>query len=507
MVALSPDEFTSRLLASGLAEAVHVDQARAELGRGEVTTENLIRVLQRREILTTLQVEKLLKGDRVGYFYGKYKVLYLLGAGTFARVYRASKRGTNDVVALKILRKRYRDDIAQLDQFLREGRMGLKLRHPNIVNILEVNPDVHNPFMVMEFVEGQTLRELIRNRAQNDGDDPMAGRLKIDEALKLFQDIVAGLSYAFTQGITHRDLKMSNVLVTSTGRAKLVDFGLAALADPKNDREVSDTPNARAIDYAALERGTGVRNGDPRSDLYFAGVMLYHMLTGKSPLTEAFDRSQRLNVSRFTQVPPIQSIDPSLPPYVTALVSRSMEFEPEKRYQAAAEMLADTKQAIERHEKGDFGQRRMPLPGSSGPISADIEGSGRTVMVIESKLELQETFRERLKSKGYRVLVFSDPSRALARFVPGEQPPADCVVFCAPDLGTLALQAFNRFASDEHTTHIPAILLVDRQQEFVIRQAKMAPHRMMLEMPLKVRELRAALLRLLGSPVRDGSIV
>ncbi len=488
MANLTPEEFCSRVLGAGLAEPAQLDRAMAELGKTEITTDGLVRVLQRQEILTTLQVEKILKGDRVGYFYGKYKVLYLIGAGSFARVFRCENTQTKETIALKVLRKRYRDDMAQLEQFLREGRMGLKLRHPNIVSIFEVVPDKHNPYMTMEFVEGQTLRELIKIR----------GKLPADVALKLIQDIVAGLSYAITQGVTHRDLKMSNVLVTSTGRAKLVDFGLAALADPKNDREVLDTPNARAIDYAALERGTNVRNGDPRSDLYFAGVMLYHMLIGKSPLTEAFDRAQRLNVSRFQEVPLIQSVDPEIPNVVAALVTKSMEYEPTARYQSAAEFLADIKSTSDRLERGETSSRRELNQTLAGLPPPDIEGNGRTVMVIESKADLQETFRERLKSKGYRVLVFSDPARALARFQPGDSPPADCVVFCAPELGTLALQAFNRFASDEHTANIPAILLVDRQQEFVIRQAKMAPHRLMLEMPLKVRELRAALLHLLA---------
>ncbi len=115
----------------------------------------------------------------------------------------------------------------------------------------------------------------------------------------------------------------------------------------------------------------------------------------------------------------------------------------------------------------------------------------------KSKMEFQDLIREKLKKRGYRVLVISDPDRALARFSPDEEPPADCVLFSAPELSGAALDAYNQFGTDTHTADIPAILLVDRKQQFIIRNAKGGPKRIMLAMPLKVRELRTALLRLL----------
>ncbi len=274
--------FADRIADLGLAERRDVDHAIGELGVGDHTLDEMVRVMQRRGVVTTLQTEKILKGDRVGYFYGDYKVLYLIGAGTFARVYRAEKKGdtSGDIYAVKILRKRFRDEVKELEQFLREGSMGLKLRHPHIVSIVDVIPDVRNPLLVMEFVEGQTLRELVRIR----------GKLPADLALRLMYEIASGLAYAASLGIAHRDLKLSNVLISSDGKAKLVDFGLAALSDRNNPEKMADCPNARAIDYAALERGTGVRKDDPRSDVYFAGNMLYHMLAGTPALTETRDR-------------------------------------------------------------------------------------------------------------------------------------------------------------------------------------------------------------------------
>ena len=295
MVDFTPNQLSQRIVELGLLEPIEVEQAWSDIGSLEGSCDDLIRVLQRKELLTNLQVDRLLKGERTGYFYGHWKVLYLIGAGTFARVYRSVHRETGRVAAVKVLRKRHRSEPVQVEQFLREASVGMQLRHPNIVAIHEVDSDPRSPFMVMEFVEGQTMRELVKIRT----------KLDPKTSVQLMADVANGLAYAATQGVTHRDMKLSNVLVTSQGKAKLVDFGLAALADTSNEAALADCPSARAIDYAALERGTGVRKDDPRSDLYFFGSMLYHILTGHSPLTETRDRMARLNVSRFREVPHI----------------------------------------------------------------------------------------------------------------------------------------------------------------------------------------------------------
>lgn len=485
----TPETFAQRVQQLGLAEQREIDLARAELGSGDITVDELVRSMLRNGLLTTLQLDKIMRGESTGFFFGEYKLLYLIGAGTFARVYRVSKGSSQEVFALKVLRKRFRDEVAQLDQFLREGRMGLRLRHPNIVSIIEVVPDVRNPFMVMEFVEGQTLRELVNIRKTLDA----------MTALRLLHDVAAGLAYAATLGISHRDMKMSNVLVSSDGKAKLVDFGLAALADRNNPDQIADCPNARAIDYAALERGTGVRKDDPRSDIYFAGCMLYHMLSGKSPLTETRDRMARLNVTRFSEVPPIHQIIKDIPPPAAQVVAKSMEFDPEKRIQSAALLQAEIKAAMERLASGKH--QRISETGEyqdDGELPTN-EGEGRTIMLVESKIELQNAIREPLKKRGYRVLVISDPQRALKRFDPNEDPPADCVVFSAHELGNQALDAFNKFATDEHTATIPAVLLVGQQQQFIVGRAKMDTHRRMLSMPLKVKQLRQMIRSLLAS--------
>ena len=487
----TPLTLTQRCVDLELATSVQIDRIWGELRTQQVSLEEVKSILLRKGIVTNYQLDRLLTGERLGFFYGPYKVLYMIGAGTFARVFRAVHRETGKIVAVKVLRRRHRDQMVQIEQFLREGRMGLELRHPNIVTIYDIVNDPRAPYLVMEFVEGETLREILKIRGKF---DPM-------ESLKIMHDICSGLDYAFQKGVTHRDLKLSNVLVHSSGRCKLVDFGLAALADTSSPEAIADCPNARAIDYAALERGTAVRKGDHRSDIFFVGCIFYTIVSGRPPLLETRDRLMRLNVTRFTEIPPLGSVAPGLPESILAIAGKAMEFSPEKRYQAPGQILADIETAIKRLQREidnpeGAGGHAGGIDGSIQEVEDILEGQGKTVMVVENRMELQDLLRDKLKKRGYRVLVYGDPDRALAKFFPGEPPIADCLILCATDLGNHALDAFNQFTTDEHTKQLPAILLVDPKQQHIVRGAKTSDRHVLIPMPLKVRELREALVHL-----------
>jgi serine/threonine-protein kinase len=317
---LTCEQLTQRLQDTGLLDSRQIEAIWADLGTREITIDQLTSLLLRKDFLTNYQLERLIKGERTGYFYGTYKVLYLVGTGTFARVYRAVNVETGRIVAVKALRKRFREDKSMTEQFVREGKIGMKLRHPGIVPIYEVLEHPSSA-LVMEFVEGSNLREFFKVRK----------KLSPLEAMRVANDLLGGLDHAFHQGLMHRDLKMSNVLITSRGRAKLVDFGLAGQQVGGNPRDVEET-NPRTIDYAALERASGVKNNDPRSDLFFVGVIIYNLLTGVSPIGESKERVARMSSARFHNIKPITGLEPSLPGRLAAFVMQSIELNPERRY-------------------------------------------------------------------------------------------------------------------------------------------------------------------------------
>ena len=194
-------------------------------------------------------------------------------------------------------------------------------------------------------------------------------------------------------------------------------------------------PNTRTIDYAALERATGVRKDDTRSDIYFLGCIFYHMLTGQPPLVETRDRLQRLNKQRFLDVVPIQKLNRSCRASVTIVANKAIMFDPDRRYQTPLAMLNDLRSvakrlagaASETDEAAESGNSDGQRDASTDFGSAD---AGRSVMVVESDVKTQDIFRKSFKQAGYRVFVTADPGRAAGRFRQ-DSSVADCIVFSA----------------------------------------------------------------------------
>jgi serine/threonine-protein kinase len=297
-------------------------------------------------------------------------------------------------------------------------------------------------------------------------------------------------------------MKLSNVLITSLGQAKLVDFGLATISE-ENDKLLTAAPNARSIDYVALERGTNVRKNDHRSDIYFAGCIFYHMLTGVAPLLETRDRLQRMNITRFQEIKPIGSLNPDVPMGIQSIIAKSMALNPKDRYQEPEEMLLELKRArivLDKGEDGSSAAEGDPAESSAKAESvlSEAEGLGKTVLFVESNMELQDVFREQLKKRGYRVLIVSDPVRAIQR-IEDDIRLADCAVFSTQDLGADAVSAFNQLGQLEHTRDIPAVLLVDRRWTSLVESADVNDHRVLMPMPLQVKRLRQKLLELIGT--------
>src|SRR5262245_37284672 len=342
-----------------------------ELGTRTGPADPLLRALERKGYLTPWQGSKLLKGDTDGYFLGGYRVLYRIAAGSFGRVYRADNPRTGEIVAIKVLRKRWAEDQRKIELFEREGKVGLSMQHPNIVRILAVNrdPSTAQYYIVMEFVEGDNLRDFLAIRK----------KLEPKEALRLLEETATGLAHALSLGLTHRDLKPTNVLISaSTKTAKLVDFGLAELAG--GAREVGGEID-RTVDYAGLEKATGVKAGDPRSDIYFLGTTFHEMVTGRPLLSVTRDARARMNRHRFEIEAQLGRVDPDLPPPIHSLIHRMVAFDPTSRFQNY-EQLLDAIQQVRSEVEG-----RGTAAAAAGP---------KTVFVVESNPKFQDGFREKL---------------------------------------------------------------------------------------------------------------
>ena len=471
MSELTPEQLAQRAQDLGL-----IDRRQFETVLSAVGTDFGVAEVQRellgRGFLTNYQFDRLARGEKAGFFYGDYKVLYLVGTGSFARVYRASHRETDQVVALKVLRSRYSESPVQTEQFLREGRMGAELRHPNIVPIFEVFSKKKLHFLVMEFVEGQNLRDFVQVRR----------KLSVPDAVSITTDITAGLAYAAEKGITHRDMKLSNALIASNGRAQIVDFGLAAatVADDSGD----DLTNPRTIDYAGLEKATGCRKDDPRSDIFFNGCMFYQMLCGESPIPFG-DRMARMNNSRFSNIKPIMEVDASIPGVIAKVVSRAIKLAVDERYQTQREMLTDLKMIGQLIRQGKLDKADASIVTPTGPP--------KNVMIVESSQEMQDVFRARFKKEGWRALVMRNPSLAQRRF-DGDPDVADVVIFSCIGLGRDGIDACNEFAKATGTSRVPSILLLDKHQDGWEGEAELSvDHRLSLQMPVKMRQLREAI--------------
>jgi serine/threonine-protein kinase len=485
------EQLAQRALDVNVLDDAQLQTVWSELGSTTAPLVAFQQVLLRRGLLTQYQLERLMRTDsRAGFFYGDYKVLYFVGAGTFARVFRAVHKTTGTMYAVKVLRnslsdprgtnpKTNRSNRPVIELFRREGEIGSKLKHPNIVEIHEVYSHALTHYIVMEFVEGRNLREFYRAKRRF---DPL-------EAAHIMEGVMAGLKYALEQGITHRDLKMSNVLLSSAGEPKLVDFGLAGLQGA--EEEVAEGMSRRTVLYAGLERATGCKMDDPKSDIFFAGTIFYQMLSGAPALAEARDRAQQAGKALYRDIRPILDLVPKLPLPLTLVVNKALEFDPERRYQTPGDMLVDLKLAIKRIKAAKEGGR-APEAELHSQEGLDEQGQPRKLMIVENDVKMQDMLRDLFKKNGYRVLVLSDPERALSRFM-DDYHAADAILFTTSSSGRAALEMFNRFGQENATRDLPAVLLLDQVHSDWDQEAKLAEHRAIAKMPLKMRELRETL--------------
>jgi serine/threonine-protein kinase len=259
-------------------------------------------------------------------FDGRYRIQRKLGAGGMADVYLAEDQELGRRVAIKILNGRHANDDQFIERFRREAKNAAALNHPNIVSIYDRGEAEDTYYIAMEYLDGRTLKELIVSR----------GAAPINVAIEYARQILSALRFAHRHGIVHRDIKPHNVLVDGEGRVKVTDFGIARAGTSQMTETGSIVGTAQ---YLSPEQARG-GEVDPRSDLYSLGVVLYELLTGKTPFEGETPVEIAMKHLSNTPKPP-SKLRQDVPPELDMVVLRALAKNPDDRYQSADEMEAD----------------------------------------------------------------------------------------------------------------------------------------------------------------------
>jgi serine/threonine protein kinase len=314
---------------------------------------------------------------------GKYRILEPLGRGGMAQVYKAYHPTLDRYAAIKVLRSDLVEEEEFLSRFRREARSVASLRHPNIVQVFDFDVQDDLYYMVMELLEGDTLKAHLnsfRTRPPRPGSG-QAQRLPAEDMVRILQDVLAGLGYAHSEGIIHRDLKPANIMLTARGQAVLTDFGIAQIVGGTH-YTVSGALMG-TLNYMAPEQGLEGKC-DARSDIYSLGIAFYEMLTGRVP----FDADTPLAILMKHVNDPLplpRTVDPSIPELFERVVLKALAKQPADRFQSAEEMSAALEKAA--RQSGIEASTRIALSQlETGRALSEVEGirSGKEAVAVFS---------------------------------------------------------------------------------------------------------------------------
>lgn len=263
---------------------------------------------------------------------GRYQIIERIGGGGMALVYKAQDILLNRYVAIKVLRQQFVNDEEFIRRFRREAQSAASLSHPNIVSVYDVGQEEDVHYIVMEYIEGQNLNEIIKERAP----------LQVEESVRIASQIADALDHAHHNQIIHRDIKPHNILIGRNGRVKVTDFGIARAVTSATITQTGSVVGS--VHYFSPEHAKGVATGE-KSDLYSLGIVLYQMLTGQLPFLGESPISVALKHLQEQFEDP-RLVNPMIPQSVENIILKSMRKNPAERYQSAKEMLRDLETSL-----------------------------------------------------------------------------------------------------------------------------------------------------------------
>ena len=282
-------------------------------------------------MLTNFQAEQFLLGKWRGFSIGKYKLLERIGVGGMGQVFLCEHMFMKRRVAIKVLPPAKAEQPAALGRFYREARAAGSLEHPNIVRTHDIDQDGNLHFIVMEYVDGSNLLEIVKK----------FGRMDCGRAAHYTKQVAVGLDFAFKSGVIHRDVKPGNILIDRKGLARVLDLGLARFFNDQSDMltvKYDDKIVLGTADYVAPEQVANSHAVDVRADVYALGATLYFLLAGHPPFPTG-TVSQKLLWHRTKEPTPIRQLRPEVPEGLAAILTKMMAKDPAVRYQSPAEIV------------------------------------------------------------------------------------------------------------------------------------------------------------------------
>lgn len=347
------------------------------------------KILIQNNHLTAWQISKIVAGDGTMLLFNGYQLLSPIGLGNLGRTYKAKKIDTGEVVALKVLRKRHTNNNAETLKFLRQGEILTDINHPNIVKTLDLFPGTKNipPYLALEWVKGGSVYDWLEIKTF----------LSCPEACLIMEELSKAFLYLQKTGISHGNFSGAKVLLDNTSHPKINNFRFGSIFDPATGQIKNQNP--LSFDYAGLEKHTSASSTSTQSDIFFAGCLFYHLLTGKSPLPGSFQKRKEMYNGNEFKFFFNTAFEKTLPSETLPIIKNMISIDPKTRYT-------------------DFLQVQIAIQSIRKKIQAEygvsLEENVSTIFLVIRSDKKRQLIKAYMQNRGFRILQASNLEQALS---------------------------------------------------------------------------------------------